>query len=182
MITKIEAVRLNGSYAYNVSSEEQTDVNSILYRYFGSTISNSQFDTMLKRYRIVATGDVDKDARRLYEAMYAASSDFLNSNIQSAAASEQKPELPWKNVMEKIGINPTGDLSTDKTSFYDRIFAMQTSADGNNTQLANINLLMAEAGMAFVSMAAQEQKSASAADIKALVNRQFFFGGNLSSF
>ncbi len=182
MITKIEAVRLDGSYAYNVTSSEQSDVNSILYSYFGSTISPSQFDAMLKRYGIIATGNVDLDARTLYKAMYSAASNLLENNIQSAAASAEKPKLPWNDIMAQVGINPTGDLNTDRGSFYDRISAMQASAANDSNQTANINLLLAEAGVVFVSMAAQEQKTASAAEIKALVNKQFFFGGSLSSF
>lgn len=162
---------------------------AVQYRYFDTTISDSQIQGLMKKYGITPTGDSDKDLDELYSAMYsdaqssvAASASFSINNNQQA----QKPlNIPWQSLMIQVGLYPTGDFNTDYKAFKDKIIFMQYNATSKMAK-THINQLIAEAAIVFVqpTVAAAQiglqtpkiSQSSSGADILAQLNRTYFLG------
>src|SRR5574344_474 len=187
-VARIESVYANRSYAYNLSSDNASQLSSVLYRYFGNEISADKFDSLLLQYGITATGIVDHDIQALYNAIHSNATSKINSKLsqnQNINNATQEQTVPWANLMSQVGLAASGEITDDKERFYSKISEMQQAASSSTTQQANINQLLAEAGIVFVAIPAQEQQqiqTASGADIAALMNKQFFFGGTMSTF
>ena len=84
--------------------------------------------------------------------------------------------------MKEIGLVPTGDLKDDKAKFDTQIRYLQQYIEDQD-DVDFINDLLYRAGMVFVSIEnSPYQKKAgtpSSSDVLALINKQYFFGGNL---
>ena len=187
-VERIEAVYESRSYAIDLSDDDTSQLNTVLTRYFGDSISANKFDTLLRYYGITETGVIEDDVRALYEAIKAAATGMVTADIavqqnkMAQQARRNKPQIPWENLMKKIGLETSGDLRTDKTRFDNQIRNLQQYIEDDD-DVKFINDLLAQAGMVFVSMENNPYKkqagSTSANDVLSLINKQFFFGGNL---
>lgn len=170
------------SNAYNYSTIE--------YNYFGTTISNSRLEDLMKQYGLNPTGDPDIDIKALYQAMHSSASSTI-SKAQAAADEQANSQTtaalnsmnaPWATLMSQIGLYATGDFDTDFQSFNDRISAMSVNANSQQDKAA-INQLQAQASIVFVPQTQTTQNTAQAssqsfsgADITAQMNRLFIVG------
>lgn len=175
-----------------------SNASSVEYQYFGTSISDSELESLMQQYGIQVTGDADTDIRELYEAMYSvAANDVQSSQSSSQVQSNQNSQetegqnasnVPWANLMTQVGLSATGDLSTDYEAFSGRISAMQSSSATSADMQATINQLMAEANVVFVQQAnsstqtssSQQSQGAaqtvSGADIVAQLNKLYLVG------
>ena len=187
-VERIESVYENRSYSIDLSDDDTSKLNAVLNRYFGGTISADKFDTLLRYYGITETGVIEDDVKALYDAINASATGMVTADIamqqdkMAQQAAQNKPQIPWENLMKEIGLVASGDLSADKTKFDNQIQNLQQYIEDED-DITFINDLLAQAGIVFVSVENNPYKkqavSASASDILSLINQQFFFGGNM---
>lgn len=160
------------------------------YQFFGATISDSQLEYLMQKYRITPTGDSLKDVEALYQAMYGEASSQA-TNLVSAQNTQNKPQttepqnstkVPWADLMSKVGLAATGELAQDYTLFNAKLSAMQSSGATSPQDQALIGQLSAEASIVFVApqqtsdpQNTTQTKSVSGADIVAQLNKLYFF-------
>lgn len=170
---------------------------SVEYQYFGTTFSDQTLQSLMDQYGIVQTGDSVIDIYALYQAMSSAvtatndakaASNPQRSDDKSQPAIVQDPSnAPWANLMNQIGLSPTGNLSTDLTAFINKIQFMQTMATSQQDK-ASLYQLEAEANIVFAqpyqqiqSVSSPQQSSShsqpniSGADIMAQLNKIILF-------
>lgn len=169
------------------------------YQFFGTTISEIKFNDLLKKYGITPNiGNSYETVEALYNAMYAeakaeAIGAVSSTRAQSTPQSSQSlkaansTNAPWTFLMSRIGLSATGNLSADSAAFTSKISALQSSGATSQEQIAYINQLMSEASVVFVqtsstiaqstpsSSAQTQRQSVTGADIKAQLNRMYFF-------
>lgn len=184
---RIESVYANHSYASNLASSDLTSLNSVLYSYFGNTVSTDKFDSLLRRYGIIPSGVVDHDVQALYNAMHGSAANKINSTLSQNKPVDESSNMrtvPWADVMGQIGLVASGEIGEDQSRFYSKISEMRQSGASSAAQQAYLNQLLAQAGIVFVESPVQEKsqmQTANGAQIAALMNKQFFFGGSVSA-
>lgn len=190
MVVAISAYS-NNLYAYS---------STIVFEYFGTNISGKDLQALMEQYGIYQTGDTDADIKALYDAMYADAKKQVKSSQPSTSTNNiQKPQpsnqeagvsnssnVPWANLMSKVGLYATGNLTADYQAFSDKISKMMSSATLSQRDKANIAQLIAEASIVFVQpnsatqassassqtqQPAQTVKPISGADIMAQLNK-----------
>lgn len=155
---------------------------------FGGSISESQFEFLMRKYGITATGDTQKDVEALYKAMYSDADTEVAGSIASQNAAQQSQstqaqqanQIPWANLMSRVGLAATGDLADDYALFSAKVSQMKASGASSPQDKALIAQLSAEASIVFVQPQSDSQAQANAqtlsgADIKALLNKLYFF-------
>lgn len=164
-----------------------TSYQSYQNQFFGGTISESQFEYLLRKYGITTTGNAYKDVEALYNAMraqadteVAGSTASSNQAQKSQKQQEQTASIPWANLMSRVGLAATGELQDDYNLFTSKISSMQASAASSPQDKAYIAQLSAEAQIVFTQpqVTLQETTKAQAvsgSDIKAMLNRIYFF-------
>lgn len=160
------------------------------YRYFDTSISDSQIQDLMKKYGITPTGDSDKDLKALHDAMYTDAQSMNTASIKNASKTEENQEnqaqnastnVPWANLMTQVGLAVSGDFEKDYQAFSDKIFQMQMSATTPQDK-AMINQFVLEAAIVFVppttssAPSSGAPKAASGADILSALNKMYFFG------
>ena len=164
------------------------------YQYFGATLSESRFTTLMAKYGITQTGNADKDVQALYSAMSSnadteVAGSVASQNAQQANQPAQSTDaqnssnVPWASLMSRVGLAATGDLSADYQAFDNKISQMQGSAAASPQQQAFISQLSAEASTVFVNNQAgqiqnstKSQAQVSGSDIVAKLNRLLMLG------
>ncbi len=175
IVVSINAINSNYSYFQKYQ-----------YKFFGETIPAEKFEFLMRKYGIKSSGDRYKDINALYQAMYSEANVEVIGNIASVQQESQaidagnSTNIPWANLMSRIGLTATGDLAIDYERFNAKISAMQSSAAASQQQKALINELLAEAKIVFVqkSLITQNSKHSqqiTGADIQAQLNRLYFF-------
>ena len=175
-------------------SSVYSSYQSYEYQYFGATISESKFTALMQKYGITQTGNAYNDVQALYSAMSGnadteVAGSVASQNSQQANQPAQETEaknssnIPWANLMSRIGLAATGDLSADYEAFDNKISQMQDSAAASSQQQALISQLIAEASVVFVNNqvaqtqdSTQSQAQVSGSDIVAKLNRMFLLG------
>jgi len=177
--------------------------STVMYSYFKSAISTSQLETLLKKYGLKSTGDTEQDMKALYQVMSQSAVKEVvgvevtekvekkenKQSVEGAASTEN--QIPWANLMSQVGLFTSGDLNTDYISFMNQVSLMKASAGASTQQKANIEQLMAQAGVVFAqqnqpmqanqSTASSSDDSASkqqssGADILAKLNKMRMLG------
>lgn len=163
---------------------------ALQYQYFGTAISDNAVQALLQQYGVQETWDAQTDLQNLYQAMSSTAASDVSAE-QAAAQSAQQTNntqnpnnVPWANLMNQIGLSPTGDFNTDYTAFNNRISAMQSSAATSSPDAqAYINQMQSEAGIVFVQptqSTSQDQSTqtptVSGADIQAALNKLYALG------
>ncbi len=188
---------------YKYSNEYNYDTTN-QYRFFGTLIPDYRLNDLMVKYHVLQTGDSYKDLHNLYLAIKnkatvntaTAAKTASNRNAQQIQSTQQPQQqtqaqaasaIPWATLMGQVGLAATGDLAIDYGAFKTRIYTMQINAK-DNTQKANIGLLIAQAEIVFVdntqptAQAASSQAKApqapqsikvSGADIQAAINRLY---------
>lgn len=134
---------------------------SVQYEYFGTTVSESRIQDLMRMYGIEQTGDSEYDMRALYNVMYSVASNELDAiqavynrqqQVQESDETEAQDSasVPWADLMGQVGLPVTGVYETDHDAFNMQIFSMKMSAVGNPQQLASVAQLEAQASVVFV--------------------------------
>lgn len=134
---------------------------SVQYEYFGTTVSESRIQDLMRMYGIEQTGDSEYDMRALYNVMYSFASSQLDAlqavynrqqQVQESDETEAQDSasVPWAGLMGQVGLPVTGVYDTDYDAFNMQIFSMRMSAAGNPQQLASVAQLEAQASVVFV--------------------------------
>lgn len=162
---------------------------TIQYRYFDTTISDEQIQSLMLQYGITATGNADIDLEELYDAMYASVNSTAAKNVSNAQKAQdeqtqqaQQPStnVPWANLMVQAGLSVSGDYKKDYQIFNDKIFQMKISATKPEDK-AIISQLISQAEIVFNQPENKTDspspiKSASGSEILAMLNKMYFFG------
>lgn len=152
---------------------------SIQYQYFGTTVSDDRIQELLNEYGIQTTGYASIDLQNLYDAM----SSIATNNVKGAQSNQQQGpppanSVPWADVMNQVGLSPTGDISTDQAAFNQQIYLMQVSATSPQDK-ASIAQIQAQADIAFSEQSTDSSQSSpqiSGADIMAQLNKMYMLG------
>lgn len=145
---------------------------SVQYEYFGTTVSESRIQDLMRMYGIEQSGDSEYDMRALYSAMYSMASNQLdalqavyNRQQQVQESDETKAQdsgsVPWADLMGQVGLPVTGVYDTDYDAFNMQIFSMKMSAAKDPQQLASVAQLEAQASVVFVKPDQSADQSAS---------------------
>lgn len=153
---------------------------SVQYQYFGTTVSDDRIKDLLNQYGVQSTGDATTDLQSLYEAMQSAASN----NVKGAQEKQQQAptaasNVPWADLLNQVGLSPSGDLDTDYNAFTQQIYMMQISATSPQDK-ANVAQLQAQAQIVFIdnqsSSSSQSTPQVSGADIVAQLNKMLLMG------
>lgn len=159
------------------------------YRYFDTGISDNQIQYLMQQYGISPSGDPDLDLEELYDAMYADAKTTVGKNVSNAqqayedrmqAAQQTTTNVPWANLMTQAGLHVSGDYKKDYQAFNDKIFQMKISASTPQDK-AMISQMISQAEIVFNQPKSESEpsapvKSASGADILAMLNKMYFLG------
>lgn len=173
---------------------------SLQYQYLGTTISEQKIKSLMAEYGIKPSGNADYDLQQLHNIMLNSASSQIKAkfNAQAPQTQQQPPALPevvgntasvpWANLMSQVGATLTGVFETDYEAFNQIINSMSISAT-NQQERANIDQLVAQAGVVFVKpeqsaavaqvplQTQQTQKqSISGTEILAQLNRMYALG------
>ncbi|MBP7212129.1 hypothetical protein KBA27_04770 [bacterium] len=133
---------INGVYQYS---------NIYQDLYFGTSISASQLDDLMRKFGIVQTGNEKDDLSALYEAMYSYYESELTSKQVSNAQQKQQEmsNVQWASVMKEVGLTATGDITTDYEAFLAQIKALEDAATSQEDK-AEIQAFASQAQSYFV--------------------------------
>ena len=166
------------------------------YQYFGTAMSTENIRTLMEEYGVSSTGNATDDLKNLYKAMYVKASANATSAVNQSNSSSQlgnqvtgalttSNNVPWATLMSQVGLNATGNLATDYSSFKNLISEMQVGSVSQQDK-ASINQLEAEASIVFVqqgqsatqgtSGSTSAPRTLTGADIQAAMNKMLILG------
>lgn len=168
---KVKVVALNGNYQYTTA---------YMQKVFGSAISISNLNYLMRDFGVNQTGDEQTDLQALYSAMRSYYAN--NTEVTSAmAGSNQMSQTnrPWEVLMQQVGLTPVGDVQIDYAKFQDAVKLMISQAVRPEEKQYFLGLLAQGQSVFNVRISAQPTPapSVSGADILANMNRAFMLGG-----
>lgn len=170
-----------------VSAIDDTNMYFQKYQYqvFGQVISATKFRALMRQYGVRETGNAYLDVQALYKAMSSTATNLVDGKLPKNSVEPQA--IAWAALMSRVGLSASGDFSEDYNRFNSKVDEMNKSAQGNSIIQANVSQLRAEAAVVFTDAAknilAQQgvpQPTASALDIKTMLDKMYYLGGVFS--
>lgn len=156
---------VNGVYQYTSSNQVQ---------FFNGTISNDKLNYLMQQYGITQTGNSYTDMKALYSAMHGYFSQYGAIDPSQGSNQPSQAQIPWAGLMNNIGLQVTGQIDKDYSSFKNTVDFLTANAKTPNEK-AIMQQLSMQAQSVFIAPRTQEndRPTLSGADILAQMNKAF---------